>query len=69
MAWTCSCKGVRDDDVVAVIDAGARTVDDVAAACGAGTDCGTCVPTIEALLALGAGDAATQPSEGPRAPA
>jgi len=52
MAYTCSCKVVRDEAVIDAIEAGASTVDDVAAACGAGSDCGGCLPTIEAMLAL-----------------
>ena len=56
MAYTCSCKVVRDEDVIDAIGAGASTVDDVVAACGAGSDCGGCLPTIEALLALTAAD-------------
>jgi bacterioferritin-associated ferredoxin len=50
MAFTCACRVVRDHDVMASIEAGARTVDQVSMACGAGIDCGSCLPTIEALL-------------------
>jgi bacterioferritin-associated ferredoxin len=52
MAIACSCHGIRDHDLRAAIHDGAGSVDDVMEACGAGTDCGGCLPTIEALLAL-----------------
>jgi len=52
MSFTCTCLAVRDHEVIEVIDSGARTVDEVTAACAAGSDCGSCVPTIEAFLAL-----------------
>ena len=47
----CSCRAVNDRTVHAVIDDGATTVQDVAARCGAGTDCGGCWPELEHLLA------------------
>lgn len=50
MAIACSCHSIRDHDLRSAIQAGAGTVDDVMAACGAGSDCGGCLPTIEALL-------------------
>ena len=50
MAIACSCHGIRDHDLRSAIHDGADTVDDVMEACGAGTDCGGCLPTIEALL-------------------
>jgi len=49
--WVCHCHGVNDDDIGTEIDAGARTVDEVGAGCGAGTGCGGCRPVIEAVLA------------------
>ena len=50
MAIACSCHGVRDRTVEDAVAAGARTVERVMELCGAGTNCGGCVPTIEALL-------------------
>ncbi|MFZ4519576.1 MAG: (2Fe-2S)-binding protein [Microthrixaceae bacterium] len=50
MAIACSCHGVRDRTVEDAIAAGARSVDHVMDLCGAGTNCGGCVPTIESLL-------------------
>lgn len=38
----CSCKAKSDRDINAVIDSGARTVDQVADRCGAGSGCGAC---------------------------
>ena len=49
----CVCKAVRSDVVEATIAAGAGTVDDVALRCGAGSRCGGCRPTVEALLESG----------------
>jgi len=51
----CHCRRVNDRAVKATVAAGARTVPDVAARCGAGTRCGGCWPAIDQLLAtLGA---------------
>jgi len=62
MAIACSCHGVRDHAVLDAIRDGATSVDHVMDACGAGTNCGGCVPTIEMLLAAeGALDAAFGP--------
>ena len=46
----CLCRGVSDRAVRAVIDAGAATVDDVTAACAAGSDCGACHEMLEEVL-------------------
>jgi bacterioferritin-associated ferredoxin len=46
----CLCHGVSDRTVTAVIAAGARTVDQVERACGAGGDCGACRDLLEALV-------------------
>jgi bacterioferritin-associated ferredoxin len=46
----CHCRGVNDRVIETAIACGARTVDDVAKACGAGGRCGGCVPAIEELL-------------------
>jgi bacterioferritin-associated ferredoxin len=47
----CHCKVVTDRDILAAIAAGALDEFDVAAACGAGTGCGSCLPAVTALLA------------------
>lgn len=46
----CHCRGVNERAVRAVIDDGARDAFDVAAACGAGSVCGGCVPVVLELL-------------------
>ena len=46
----CVCRAVSDRVVRRAIDAGACTVRQVGAACGAGTDCGTCKAQISQLL-------------------
>ncbi len=52
MAIACSCHGLRDAEVTEVIREGACSVDDVMQSCEAGTNCGSCVSTIEMLLSL-----------------
>ena len=47
----CQCRVVSDRAVRAAISAGASTLGDVATLCGAGAECGGCVPSVEALLA------------------
>jgi bacterioferritin-associated ferredoxin len=49
----CLCQGISDHTVRAAIGAGAATLDDVAAACGAGSDCGACQVMLLDLLAIG----------------
>lgn len=46
----CHCRRVNDRTIRAVARAGARSCDDVGAACGAGTGCGGCRPAIEGLI-------------------
>ncbi len=59
MAIACSCHGLRDAEVLDVIREGACSVGDVMDQCDAGGNCGSCVSTIEMLLAVeGALDAA-----------
>jgi bacterioferritin-associated ferredoxin len=47
----CHCNQVCDRTIRACIARGARTADEIGEACGAGTVCGGCRPTIGALLA------------------
>ena len=51
----CQCRRVSDAAVVATIASGATTAFDVTQACRAGGGCGSCVSTIEKLLAELAG--------------
>jgi bacterioferritin-associated ferredoxin len=46
----CVCKGLSDRAISAAIDGGATDADAVAHATGAGTDCGCCVETVEAMV-------------------
>jgi bacterioferritin-associated ferredoxin len=48
--FVCICRAVSSTDVRAVIAGGARTVKQVAEACGATRDCGRCVVHVRALL-------------------
>ncbi len=50
MALVCSCLAVSDRKVVKAIAQGASTVDEIGERCGAGTCCGACHPSLEALL-------------------
>ena len=46
----CHCRGVSDRVIRTAIAYGARCPEEVAAACGAGRDCGGCRPAVEDLL-------------------
>ena len=46
----CSCHAVNDGAVRATLLAGASCPEDVAAMCGAGTDCGSCVRIVEDII-------------------
>lgn len=56
MALICHCRAVRDCSIKMAVRAGARSVDDVMAMCGAGTDCGGCHIVIQDLIALDANE-------------
>jgi bacterioferritin-associated ferredoxin len=49
--YVCICRAVRDKQILNVIQDGARTVDAVEAACGAGGDCGSCREEIADMIA------------------
>lgn len=51
----CFCRGLSESDLRAIVTAGAWTVDDVSAACGAGTDCGACRFVVEGVVAEATG--------------
>jgi bacterioferritin-associated ferredoxin len=53
--YVCNCFGVTEDQVKRHADGGACTPRQIASACKAGTDCGSCVRRIQALLGRGAG--------------
>lgn len=46
----CHCRSVNDRRIHAEIDRGARCDVDVALACGAGAECGGCLPAVNRLL-------------------
>ncbi|MGD9989967.1 (2Fe-2S)-binding protein [Pseudonocardia sp.] len=56
--YVCICAAVTETELLECIDSGARTVDEIGDACGAGTGCGGCVDTVDVFLA-----AADCPSE------
>jgi bacterioferritin-associated ferredoxin len=47
----CSCRAVNDSVVRGAILSGADCADEVAERCGAGSDCGSCLATVERMLA------------------
>ncbi len=54
----CLCHPTSDRDVDAIIDDGARTVEEISRRCGAGTGCGACLGELhERLQAKGGGNA------------
>ncbi|MBW6440090.1 (2Fe-2S)-binding protein [Actinoplanes hulinensis] len=48
--FVCICYHVREREVRAVIQDGARTEEEVGDACGAGTGCGSCLDRICELI-------------------
>jgi len=53
--FVCSCFGITEQQVKQHFDSGRCTPRQIASACKAGTDCGSCVKRIQALLGRGAG--------------
>jgi bacterioferritin-associated ferredoxin len=49
--FVCQCKAVTEHDIADAVDAGADSVDAVGDETGAGTGCGGCHESIEAILA------------------
>ncbi|NEA65836.1 (2Fe-2S)-binding protein [Streptomyces sp. SID12488] len=52
--YVCNCFGVTETQVKKHAAEGASTPRQIASACKAGTDCGSCVRRIQALLGRGA---------------
>lgn len=52
--FVCSCFGVTEQQVKKHAADGACTPRQIASACKAGTDCGSCVRRIQAILGRGA---------------
>jgi bacterioferritin-associated ferredoxin len=51
--FVCLCTGATSEIVAEVVARGALTSKQVAAACGAGADCGRCRHTVRAIIAAG----------------
>ncbi|MYS21292.1 MULTISPECIES: (2Fe-2S)-binding protein [unclassified Streptomyces] len=52
--YICSCFGITEQQVRQHADDGRCTPRQIASACKAGTDCGSCVKRIQAVLGRGA---------------
>jgi bacterioferritin-associated ferredoxin len=52
--YVCSCFGITEQQVKQHADDGRCTPRQIASACKAGTDCGSCVKRIQGLLGRGA---------------
>lgn len=52
--YVCLCVGATNQTVSEVVAGGATTSKEIAAACGAGGDCGRCRRTLRAILAASA---------------
>jgi bacterioferritin-associated ferredoxin len=55
--FVCLCNGITSQVVADVIADGASTTNQIAAACGAGADCGRCRRTLRSLLGASAAEA------------
>ncbi|MGW0173753.1 (2Fe-2S)-binding protein [Rhodococcus sp. NPDC003322] len=55
--YICLCHAITHHTVDEAVSRGARTSKEVAAACGAGSDCGRCRRTVQAIIAAAAGGA------------
>ena len=55
--YVCSCFGITEQQVKQHADHGRCTPRQIASACKAGTDCGSCVKRIQSLLGRGTGSA------------
>jgi bacterioferritin-associated ferredoxin len=61
--YVCLCVGVTNQMVADVVAGGATTSKQVAAACGAGGECGRCRRTVRAIIDARRGDAAPAPAD------
>jgi bacterioferritin-associated ferredoxin len=55
--FVCLCTGATTHTVADAVACGARTCNDVAKVCGAGSDCGRCRRTVRAIIAATSPDA------------
>jgi len=49
--YVCLCTGATSQSISDAVAAGAATCRQVAAACGAGRDCGRCLRSVRAIIA------------------
>ena len=49
--FVCICAAVPDTEIRSCVSDGARTIEEVGDACGAGTGCGSCHDKIDIFLA------------------
>jgi bacterioferritin-associated ferredoxin len=54
--FVCLCNGITSQVVADAIAKGASTTNQIAAACGAGADCGRCRRTLRSLLGASIAD-------------
>ena len=54
--FVCLCNGITSQVVAEAIAGGASTTNQIAAACGAGADCGRCRRTLRLLLGTSSGN-------------
>ncbi|HEY6531829.1 MAG TPA: (2Fe-2S)-binding protein [Acidimicrobiales bacterium] len=62
----CHCRVVNHREIGDAVAAGARTVTEVSAVCGAGTACGGCMPAVADMLAEHLDEPITTPCRLPR---
>ena len=67
--YVCSCFGITEQQVKQHADDGRCTPRQIASACKAGTDCGSCVKRIQSLLGRGSGCSTRTKLEPAEAPA
>lgn len=60
--YVCLCVGVTTHTVCEVVAQGASTSKEIAAACGAGGDCGRCRRTLRAILAASKSEESREPA-------
>jgi bacterioferritin-associated ferredoxin len=60
--YVCLCVGVSNSAVADAVAAGASTTNEVAAACGAGSECGRCRRTVRAIIDSQRGAAIVPPA-------
>ncbi|QLL06740.1 (2Fe-2S)-binding protein [Mycobacterium vicinigordonae] len=60
--YVCLCNGITSHMVAEAVGAGACTTKEVAAACGAGADCGRCRRTVRAIISSATVDSTSKPA-------